>query len=63
MTLTEGVMGADCDRFELNPCSQTAALPCCTASRWLLGAEGGYELCGLCAVLDWFSLEVWLVWA
>lgn len=39
MALTEGVMGADGDRFELNPCSQTAALPYCTASRWVLGAE------------------------
>lgn len=39
MTLPEGVMGADGDRFELNPCGQTAASSGCTARRWVVCAE------------------------
>lgn len=50
-TLTQWIMGADDESFELKPCNQAAALPCYPESRWVLGAEWGCELWGLCAGL------------
>lgn len=48
---TEWVMGTDGDRLELKPCNQTAALPCYPESRWVLGAEWGYELWTMCRLV------------